>query len=195
MQKKIRVVQTSMDDGSNIHPPPDSKLRRLRWTRQLHDQFIDAVTHLGGAESKQMKDKDQSLFFLLDDWFSLVTTMLSEATPKSVMLMMDVPGLTLYHLKSHLQVFHLISNFLSNASKIMHVLVAEVQTCTVSRTTPIARLQKARSHYNLIISLSHIQISTQGHTNYWHVFKKNPVANYIKPAEISSLDLRLQLNE
>ncbi|CAD6265387.1 unnamed protein product [Miscanthus lutarioriparius] len=53
---------------------------RLRWTRQLHDRFVLAVAQLGGAD---------------------------KATPKSVLRAMAVPGLTLYHLKSHLQKYRL----------------------------------------------------------------------------------------
>ncbi|EEE68749.1 hypothetical protein OsJ_27440 [Oryza sativa Japonica Group] len=49
---------------------------RLRWTGQLHERFVLAVAELGGAD---------------------------RATPKSVLRAMAVPGLTLYHLKSHLQ--------------------------------------------------------------------------------------------
>ncbi|PKA50711.1 Myb family transcription factor APL [Apostasia shenzhenica] len=60
----------------------DARLR-LRWTQQLHQRFVDAVTQLGGIE---------------------------KATPKSVMQVMGVPGLTLYHLKSHLQKYRLSKN-------------------------------------------------------------------------------------
>ncbi|XWS35125.1 hypothetical protein CRYUN_Cryun21dG0099500 [Craigia yunnanensis] len=72
-------------DGTNL--PGDACLvlttdpkPRLRWTAELHERFIDAVTQLGGPD---------------------------KATPKTIMRTMGVKGLTLYHLKSHLQKFRL----------------------------------------------------------------------------------------
>lgn len=40
---------SSADSGGSS--PMDPK-PRLRWTPELHDRFVDAVTQLGGADSK-----------------------------------------------------------------------------------------------------------------------------------------------
>ncbi|KAJ7981168.1 Myb family transcription factor family protein [Quillaja saponaria] len=64
---------------------------RLKWTPDLHARFIDAVNHLGGAD---------------------------KATPKTVMKLMGIPGLTLYHLKSHLQKYRLSKNMLGQTNNV-----------------------------------------------------------------------------
>ncbi|KAL8120649.1 myb family transcription factor MOF1-like [Apium graveolens] len=61
-----------------VRPYIRSKVPRLRWTSDLHHCFIGAIQRLGGQE---------------------------KATPKLVLQMMDVRGLTISHVKSHLQMY------------------------------------------------------------------------------------------
>ncbi|KAI5067601.1 hypothetical protein GOP47_0018129 [Adiantum capillus-veneris] len=78
-QHQHGLMMSSLSGDIAVMCSPDPK-PRLRWTPDLHERFVDAVTQLGGAD---------------------------KATPKTVMKAMGVKGLTLYHLKSHLQKYRL----------------------------------------------------------------------------------------
>ncbi|XP_058747286.1 myb family transcription factor IPN2-like isoform X2 [Vicia villosa] len=77
MNSLDRTMCVQGDSGLVLTTDPKP---RLRWTVELHERFIDAVAQLGGPD---------------------------KATPKTIMRVMGVKGLTLYHLKSHLQKFRL----------------------------------------------------------------------------------------
>ncbi|KAI9086885.1 hypothetical protein K1719_031046 [Acacia pycnantha] len=77
MNSQERGVCVQPDSGLVLTTDPKP---RLRWTVELHERFVDAVAQLGGPD---------------------------KATPKTIMRVMGVNGLTLYHLKSHLQKFRL----------------------------------------------------------------------------------------
>ncbi|XP_010505451.1 PREDICTED: two-component response regulator ARR18-like isoform X2 [Camelina sativa] len=66
------------DKKTKVRPYVRSKVPRLRWTPDLHLRFVRAVERLGGQE---------------------------RATPKLVRQMMNIKGLSIAHVKSHLQMY------------------------------------------------------------------------------------------
>lgn len=93
---------------------------RLKWTPELHHRFVEAVAHLGGPDSEYISPYYPTPFCTssykiksFDNYIELLMffyiSILAEATPKTLMRVMGVPGLTLYHLKSHLQAFSVYS--------------------------------------------------------------------------------------
>ncbi|KAK2972096.1 hypothetical protein RJ640_010259 [Escallonia rubra] len=72
------VEENDKKSSSSVRPYVRSKTPRLRWTHDLHFRFVQAVERLGGED---------------------------RATPKLVLQLMNVKGLQIAHVKSHLQMY------------------------------------------------------------------------------------------
>ncbi|XP_062012169.1 probable transcription factor KAN4 [Rosa rugosa] len=67
-----------LNSSTTVRPYVRSKVPRLRWSPDLHRCFVHAVERLGGED---------------------------RATPKLILEIMNVKGLTISHIKSHLQMY------------------------------------------------------------------------------------------
>ncbi|KAL3680360.1 hypothetical protein R1sor_023316 [Riccia sorocarpa] len=134
---------------SNGAPPGNnaaSAKQRLRWTPELHERFVEAVSQLGGAD---------------------------KATPKGVLKVMSVKGLTIYHVKSHLQKYRLAKYIPENAEgksekRRNQDIIQQIDTTSGIQLTEALRLQlevQKRLHEQLEVQ-RHLQLRIEAQGKY-----------------------------
>lgn len=108
-------ASTSSDfvDGAGKREVPK---KRLRWTPDLHANFVAAVEALGGP---------------------------TKATPKSILRQMAVPGMTVYHVKSHLQKFRMHTKEQKGNKPVSKRAQARKQAVSVGKVKPQDNIQSS----------------------------------------------------
>ncbi|AQL08456.1 response regulator 10 isoform X1 [Zea mays] len=104
-QRKKREKEDDETDLENGDPSSTSKKPRVVWSVELHQQFVNAVNHLG----------------------------IDKAVPKKILELMNVPGLTRENVASHLQKFRLyLKRIAQHHAGIPHPFVAPVSSANVA---------------------------------------------------------------
>lgn len=139
------VPSKEVNDLPNSVSTTSQPKPRMRWTPELHEAFVEAVNQLGGSE---------------------------KATPKGVLNLMKVEGLTIYHVKSHLQKYRTARYKPESSEEIPEKKLASIEEMTsldlktTKGITEALRLQmelQKRLHEQLEIQRNlQIQIENQG---------------------------------
>ncbi|CAA7055819.1 unnamed protein product [Microthlaspi erraticum] len=113
--------------SNNVRQYVRSNMPRLRWTPDLHLSFIRAVQRLGGPH---------------------------RATPKLVLQMMNMKGLSIAHVKSHLQMYRskkpeTSSRYSSYLLDMIHIPYGGLRNVYNSKTVPTRVLDQDAVYANL----------------------------------------------
>ena len=117
----VRTTVVGRERSGGVRQYNRSKVPRLRWTPDLHHCFVHAIHKLGCQDSMCLLACSSPacliIFYLAPSFLSLspvwigcvshdlnLHVVFAEATPKRVLQLMGVGGLTISHVKSHLQV-------------------------------------------------------------------------------------------
>ncbi|KVH94872.1 Homeodomain-like protein, partial [Cynara cardunculus var. scolymus] len=130
----------------------DDSLRkeRLKWTQELHDLFEKAVDQLGGPD---------------------------RATPKGILKTMGIAGLTIYHVKSHLQDVEIHPGIIERGIQLNEAL--QMQMEVERRLSDQLEVQK-----NLKLK---IEAQSRFLERIAQDYKTRPIAKTNKPISLTSL--------
>ncbi|KAM0993173.1 hypothetical protein TB2_008694 [Malus domestica] len=116
-------VSDCYGDSPSSSPVLSSKTR-IRWNQDLHEKFVECVNRLGGAD---------------------------KATPKAILKMMGLDGLTIFHVKSHLQKYR-IAKYLPDPAE------GKSEKRTTLNVEPQLNVKTLLQTYDVNISRSCLQI-------------------------------------
>ncbi|KAK6150013.1 hypothetical protein DH2020_017538 [Rehmannia glutinosa] len=140
-----------------------SKMPRLRWTPDLHLSFVHAIERLGGQE---------------------------RATPKAVLQLMNVRGLSISHVKSHLQMYR--SKKLDDCGRV----IGQGNRLYIQRRNHLSATtyDKCSPFHQLKFENGGIVFARQGDNCTTLNFPQNPKSHHDHhhPYEIKSLSSRYQ---
>ncbi|KAH0470639.1 hypothetical protein IEQ34_000362 [Dendrobium chrysotoxum] len=121
----VEEGETKVKSSGSVRQYNRSKIPRLRWTPDLHMRFARAVERLGGQD---------------------------RATPKLVLQLMNIRGLSITHVKSHLQMYR--SKRVDGSGQV----IANPSAMIKGRLTYLPILHSLQERYSNLSSLYHQEL-------------------------------------